>query len=83
MPSTPNPANQPVEVLEMNEAFEQFSGCFKFTGTLIVYRAHNLASYHHNWTSARLEETVPRHEFKVRREFVVTKRHRVTQKAMF
>ncbi|KAJ2894094.1 uncharacterized protein MKZ38_007933 [Zalerion maritima] len=40
MPSTPYLANQHVEVLEMNEAFEEVDGCFRFTGTLVVYRLH-------------------------------------------
>ncbi|KAL6409955.1 Mitogen-activated protein kinase 8 [Ilyonectria robusta] len=41
MPLTPPYLDQNVDVLEMNEAFEEVDGSFKFTGTLIVYRAGN------------------------------------------
>ena len=39
MPSTTPLLKQHVDVLEMNEAFEEVDGCFKFAGTLVVYRA--------------------------------------------
>ena len=33
--------SEDLDVLEMNEAFEEVDGCFKLMGTLIVYRAGN------------------------------------------
>lgn len=40
MPSTtPQHLDQHDDVLEMNEAYEEVDGSYKFTGTLIVYRA--------------------------------------------
>lgn len=48
--TTPLP-NQHVDVREVNEAFEEVEGCFKFTHTLIVYQ--NGRDLHHAVSKAR------------------------------
>ncbi|KAK3303646.1 uncharacterized protein B0T15DRAFT_486996 [Chaetomium strumarium] len=52
MPSThPSLPNEHIDVLEVNEAFEEVDGCFKFTGTLVVYRTGD--GLHHAVSKAR------------------------------
>ncbi|KAH6630992.1 hypothetical protein B0J18DRAFT_422782 [Chaetomium sp. MPI-SDFR-AT-0129] len=48
----PPPPTEHIDVLEMNEAFEEIDGSFQFTGTLIVYNTHN--GLHH-------ARSIPRH----------------------
>lgn len=43
--------NQLIDVLEMNESFEEIDGCFKFAATLLVYRTNN--EVHHAVLKAR------------------------------
>ncbi|KAK4144166.1 uncharacterized protein C8A04DRAFT_36824 [Dichotomopilus funicola] len=48
----PPPPTEHIDVLEMNEAFEEIDGSFQFTGTLVVYNTHN--GLHH-------ARSIPRH----------------------
>lgn len=44
--TTPTPPNELIEVLEMNEAYEDIDGTFGFTGTLVVYKDCGGDLYH-------------------------------------
>ncbi|KAL2190332.1 hypothetical protein L209DRAFT_770246 [Thermothelomyces heterothallicus CBS 203.75] len=52
MPSSrPQSPSEHIDVLEMNEAFEEVDGSFEFTGTLLVYKAGG--DLHHAVSKAR------------------------------
>jgi hypothetical protein len=45
------PSARPIEVLEMNEAYDEVDDCFIFAGTLVVYRTG--VELHHAVSRAR------------------------------
>lgn len=59
-----------IDVLEMNEAYEEADGEFSFAGTLVVYRARN-GGIHHAISNSRYASTSDVHADHLRNDILI------------